>query len=212
MTNTTVKTRRCSPQPRRSPASSMARWPPSRPGRAQPPPPPACASRTRCWRWATGTAPCGCWTTRATRWGSGCSAGSGRGPIRLVQRAPPPPSRVCRRRRRLRRLNRSSSNQPNRPTQVMLFKEHKREVTDLSFDDNAEFLASGAADGSLAVRSLCWTALAFERRCSGLARRPLQPIEAASAAVCAPVVPPHNRCTACTQKRCSASRRPTPSP
>lgn len=46
-----------------------------------------------------------------------------------------------------------------RSQQVKLFKEHRREVTDLSFDDGAEFLASGAADGSLAVRSL---SLAFQ--------------------------------------------------
>jgi WD40 repeat protein len=38
--------------------------------------------------------------------------------------------------------------------QIKVFKEHAREVTDLSFDASGEFLASGAADGTIAVHGL----------------------------------------------------------
>ena len=44
------------------------------------------------------------------------------------------------------------------PLQVREFREHSREVTDLSFDGGAEFLASGSADGTVAVRLPSWHA------------------------------------------------------
>lgn len=49
--------------------------------------------------------------------------------------------------------------------QVQSFKQHAREVTDLCFDEQAEHLASGAADGSIAVRPCGRPAAGAARTC-----------------------------------------------
>lgn len=39
--------------------------------------------------------------------------------------------------------------------QVKVLREHSREVTDLCFDEQAEYLASASSDGTVAVRCCC---------------------------------------------------------
>ena len=139
---------------RRSRASSTARWAGSRHGRRQAAarPPPAFASRRRCLQWATATARCSCWTIWAIRWaGSGRRGASCRPPRAGDAAAEPLPFALrglpCPLAHPLVLL-------PNQCewVQVKVVREHSREVTDLCFDEQAEYLASASADGTVAVR------------------------------------------------------------